>query len=115
MNPTTSDRRYDTRLAIPSASSNPLSATLGVVPRAAMVCDVSLRGLGLITVDPPPVDSLVPVWLAMPAAALSELLLGRVVHSEPLGGTLHRIGVTCSDDADVHVLRSLYEQMRRSA
>ena len=109
------DRRYDTRLPVAQASSNPLSATLGVVPRAAMVCDVSLHGLGLITLDPPPVDSLVPVWLATSVGAASEMILGRIVHSEPLGGSLHRVGVSCSDIADVLVLRTLYERLRRSA
>jgi hypothetical protein len=70
-----------------------------VVPRAAFVSDLSAGGAGLLTTDPPPVDSIVPLWLAVPPGSLSRLVLVRVVHSSALPDGLHRIGLACLDEA----------------
>jgi hypothetical protein len=109
--PSVSERRSQNRRVFPAKTSNPLSARIGVVPRGALVVDVSTHGLGLVTTDPPPVGSLVPVWVASHSGPCSELLLGRITHSEPIDRTLHRIGMAYADEADLVVLRTLYESL----
>jgi hypothetical protein len=82
-------------------------ATLGVVPRAALLCDLAPGGVGLLTTDPPPVGCVVPVWLAVPAGAPSRLVLLRVVHTSSEGADLYRIGLSCLDEIGGGVLREL--------
>lgn len=82
-------------------------ATVGVVPRAAFVCDLSVGGIALLTTDPPPVGSVVPLWLAIPPGSNSRFVLLRVIYSQPLAEGLHRIGLCCLDDSATGVFTEL--------
>ena len=102
------ERRSHPRRLFAATGSNPLIATLGVLPRAALVCDISPAGLGLLTTFAPPVGAILPVWLATSPGEPSALLLATVVHVQPPSSDgLYRMGVSCHDDSGRVVLRDL--------
>ncbi len=82
-------------------------ATIGVIPRAAILHDLSADGVALLTADPPPVGSVIPVWLALPVGAPSRMLLLRVIYKCPTENSLYRVGLACLDDAGRTILRDL--------
>jgi hypothetical protein len=103
------ERRAHPRLTFVTTGSNPVVATIWVVPRAALLSDLCPDGVGLLTTDPPPVGSVVPVWLALPIGAPSRLVLLRVVYAEAETTDLHRLGLCCLDDTSGAVLRGLMD------
>lgn len=103
------ERRRHDRRSISSNGSNPLVATIGVVPRAALINDIGPGGISLLSTDPPPVDSIVPLWLAVPIGSPSRLIFVRLVHVSPAGGDLYRIGAAAVDEATVEILRELVD------
>lgn len=103
------ERRAHLRHTFVTTGSNPVVATIGVVPRAALLSDLSPAGVGLLTTDPPPVGSVVPVWLALPIGAPSRLVLLRVVYTEVETSDLHRLGLCCLDDTSGAVLGDLMD------
>jgi hypothetical protein len=106
------EQRIQPRQAIATSGSNPLIATVGVLPRAALVCDISPSGLGLLTTFAPPVGALLPVWLPGPPGQPSHLILAAVVHVQPPSGDdLYHIGVACHDDSARGVLAELLARL----
>jgi hypothetical protein len=103
------ERRAHLRYTFVTTGSNPVVATIGVVPRAALLSDLCPAGVGLLTTDPPPIGSVVPVWLALPIGAPSRLVLLRVVYAEAETADLHRLGLCSLDDTSSAVLRDLLE------
>jgi hypothetical protein len=104
------ERRSAQRRSFATNGSNPVVATVGLVPRAAFLADLSTGGAGLVTTDPPPVGSIVPLWLAIPPGSLSRLVLVRVVYSLPVSEDLHRVGLACLDEAGANLFRELLAQ-----
>ena len=87
--------------------SNPIIVTAGVLPRAALVSDVSPMGLGILTTFAPPVGSVVPVWLPGPPGESSKLILVSVIHVQPTSDSLYHVGTMCHDEASAALLREL--------
>lgn len=111
MDPGPNERRRQPRRSISTTGSNPVVATMGIVPRAALVCDLSPEGIGLVTTDPPPVGSIVPVWLAIPPGNPSTLLLGRVIYVRATSPDLHRVGLSWLDDSGQTTLVELLARL----
>lgn len=103
-------RQFDRRMVV-DHGSNPVVATIGVVPRAALIQDISPRGVGLVSIDPPPVGSIVPLWLSIPVGTPSRLLFVCVVYTKPAEGELYRIGVAALDEATAEVFAELLESL----
>lgn len=106
------DRRSHPRRSLPTADSNPLVATVGLLPRTAIVCDVSARGIGVLLTDPPAPGTLVPVWLPGVIGEPSLMLLAQVAHVSADSGPLFRVGLAC---IDTHGQGVLGEVIRRRA
>jgi hypothetical protein len=106
------ERRSHPRRQLVTSGSNPLIATLGVLPRAALVCDISPQGLGLLTTFAPPVGAILPVWLPGPPGQPSGLILATVVHvQEPASDGLYRVGIACHDESGRSMLRDLIARL----
>jgi hypothetical protein len=105
------DRRVEPRQPIPTSNSNPLVATVGLLPRPALVSDLSASGLGVLLTNPPPPGSLVPVWLPGEPGRPSLLFLAQVIHLSIDPGPLFRIGLMAIDEAGRAVLAEV--QARR--
>jgi hypothetical protein len=101
------ERRVHSRRPFLTTGSNPVVATIGILPRAALVCDLSVGGIGLLVTDPPPVGSIVPVWLAVPPGSPSRLLLVRVVYVQEEANELFRLGLSCLDEAAAIICREM--------
>ncbi len=89
---------------------DPPIATVGLIPRAALVYDLSPNGVGLLTTQPPPVGAIVPVKLAGPPGLSSCLILGEIVHNSPETDGLFRVGVVCLEES-LGALRTLIDRM----
>src|SRR4051812_43580796 len=100
-----SERRSELRRRLTMTGSNPVIVTAGVLPRAALVCDVSPLGLGLLTTFAPPVGSVLPVWLPGRPGEASDLVLVNVIHVRPSTDSLHHVGTACHDEASGATLR----------
>jgi hypothetical protein len=109
------DRRSRPRRLFATSGSNPVVATIGVVPRAAFLCDLGPGGVALLTTDPPAVGSVVPVWLALPVGAPSQIVLLRVVYAQAQGPDLHRLGLCGVDEASCAALLDLAEAVNGDA
>jgi hypothetical protein len=109
------ERRGHARRRLQTAGSNPTIATVGVVPRAALVVDVSPTGLGLLTTFAPLVGSILPVWLPGAPGEASSLVLAHVIHVQPPTENLYRVGAACSDEASTSVLRALYDRLAEAS
>lgn len=92
--------------------SNPVLVTAGVLPRAALVADLSTAGLGLLATFAPPVGSVLPVWVPGRPGETSTVVLVKVIHVVPGPDNLYRIGTTVHDPAGGAALRELYERLR---
>ena len=110
MSAPTGERRAHARRQFAEGGSNPLIATLGLVPRAAILCDVGPGGIGLLTTLPPPLGAVVPVWLARPAGTPSILLLATIVYLEPTAEGLFRIGLSCREES-IATLHAFLEEL----
>lgn len=106
------DRRAHERRPFATEGSNPLVATVGVVPRAAFVCDLSAAGLAMLTTDPPPVGSVVPVWLAVSPSRESQLVLVRVIDVTAVSTELHRVGAESVEEAGAAVLQQVLAEVK---
>jgi hypothetical protein len=93
--------------------SNPVIVTAGLLPRAALLCDVSGLGLGLVTTFAPPVGSVLPVWLPGRPGEPSELMLVNVVHVRPTSDSLYHVGTSCHDEASSAALRQFVARLGR--
>jgi hypothetical protein len=71
------------------------------------VHDLSLHGISLLMTQPPPVGSVVPVWLVGPAGAPTAPLLVTVVYTLPHGENLYRVGGQLVDETSTEVVRAL--------
>lgn len=91
------ERRLHPRHPCSVTGSNPVVATVGLPQRAAFVCDVSSRGLGIMTTHSLTVGGVVPIWLAPKAVSPSRQSLGRVVHCAAISPDLHRAGLVALD------------------
>jgi hypothetical protein len=100
------ERRAVARFPFPPHGSNPLVATVGLFPRCALVLDLSTRGIALLVPWPPPVGSVIPVWVAGRRAGPSPLLLVAVVYVLPQDG-LYRVGGHFVDEASAEAARAL--------
>src|SRR5262249_53553517 len=98
------DRRAQPRRPIPTSGSNPLVATLGLLPRPALVCDLSPTGLGVLLTNPPPPGTLVPVWLPGEPGRPSLLFLAQVMHLSIDPGPLFHVGLMAIDEPGRAVL-----------
>jgi hypothetical protein len=85
--------------------------TAGVLPRAALLRDLSLFGLGLLATFAPPVGSVLPVWLPGWPGQSSTLVLVNVVHVQPYSDGLHHIGTHCHDEASIIAVRELLARL----
>ena len=85
--------------------SNPVIVTAGVLPRAALVSDVSSLGLGMLTTFAPPVGSVLPVWLPGQPGDASDLALVSVIHVRPTSDSLYHVGTACHDEGSAALLR----------
>src|SRR5262245_50509080 len=112
MAPDPPERRHMPRHAFATDGSNPVVVTLGVVPRAAFVCDLSATGLAVLTIDPPPMGSIVPLWLATTPGAPSRLMLVRVIHIQVVSEDLHRLGLACLDESSQVIFEELLHHMK---
>lgn len=101
------ERRAHPRRALPTADSNPLVATVGLLPRTAIVIDLSVGGVGLLLADPPATGTLVPVWLPGTAGQPSPVLLAQVAHVSASPGSLYRVGLACIDSGGQGVLHDV--------
>src|SRR3954447_26324590 len=90
-----SERRHEFRRPIATTGSNPVIVTAGVLPRAALLSDLSPLGLGLVTTFAPPVGSVLPVWLPGRPGETSNLVLVNVIHVRPSSDSLFQLGVAC--------------------
>ncbi len=107
-----SDRRSHPRQSIANTGSNPVIATVGILPRAALVYDLTPNGLGLLTTFAPPVGALLPVWLPGPPGQPSNLVLVTVIHVQPPGSDgLFQMGVVCHDDNGRTVLGEMIARL----
>jgi len=88
-----------------------LVASVGVVPRTAFVSDLSTNGLGVVTTDPPPPGTVVPIRVAGPPGPASRLLLARVIYCLVCGEGLYRLGLSCIDDSGMAVLNELLQHL----
>jgi hypothetical protein len=110
----TSERRSHPRQPLATNGSNPLIATLGVLPRAALICDLSAGGLGLLTTFAPPQGAILPVWLPGPPGEPSRLILATVIHVQPpTGDGLYRVGIACHEDTGRAALQDLIGRLER--
>jgi hypothetical protein len=100
------ERRRWPRRALGDRGSNPLVATLGVLGHCALVRDLSLGGICLLTAHPPPPGTVVPVWLCRPAGP-SPMLLVTVRHVVAEPNALYRVGAALLDEDSVEIARSL--------
>ena len=91
------ERRTVPRHPCPVVGSNPVVATVGLSQRAAFLCDVSPRGVGIVTTHSLAVGGVAPVWLAPKAGSPSRQALGRVIHCAALSPDLHRAGLAVLD------------------
>jgi hypothetical protein len=98
------EQRNDVRYRLQTTGSNPIIVTAGVLPRAALVCDLSSRGLGLLATFAPPVGSVLPVWLPGQPGEVSSVILVHVIHVQPATDALHRIGAVCHDEPSAAAL-----------
>jgi hypothetical protein len=111
-----SERRSHPRRPITTDGSNPVIATIGILPRAALLCDLSAGGLSLLTTYSPPVGALLPIWLPGPPGQMSGLVLGTVVHVQPPADDgLYVVGVACQDEGGRAVLRELLARLEGEA
>jgi|SRR5262245_39197227 len=106
------ERRGSRRHRFDPASSNPAQATIGLIPRAALACDLSPTGVGVLTTDAPPVGAVVPIWLASEPGTTPCLVLTRVANTQAVSPGLFRVGLTGADEGEAAVLAEAY---RRSA
>ncbi|MGL4552410.1 MAG: PilZ domain-containing protein [Gemmataceae bacterium] len=106
------DRRAETRRPIPIKDSNPLVATVGLMPRPALVADLSGGGLSVLLTDPLTPGTLVPVWLAGDPGRPSRLLLAQVMNVSIDDGPLFRVGLMAIDDAGRAVLADVDRRQR---
>jgi hypothetical protein len=104
------ERRVQDRHRFASGGFDPPIATIGLVPRAALVCDLSPAGIGLITTYSPPVGAIVPVVLSGPPGSASTLILGTVVHSSSEPDGLFHVGVDCLEEC-LNVLRATIDRL----
>ena len=106
------ERRSQQRRHLATNGSNPVIATVGILPRAALVSDLSDEGLGLLTTFAPPLGAILPVWLPAPPGQPSHFLLATVVHVQsPSPDNLFQVGITCHDDAGRAILRELLARL----
>jgi hypothetical protein len=96
--PSRQERRANPRFSPSPSGTNPLVATVGLDPRAALVLDLSRNGIGLLTTAPPPDGSVVPVWLPRRHEPTSALLLVCVIHSFRQPDELFRVGGELVDE-----------------
>lgn len=107
-----SERRSCARHGLSFTGSNPVIVTAGVLPRAALVCDISSNGLGLLATFAPPVGSVLPVWLPGKPGETSSVILVHVVHVQPSTDSLHRIGTVCHDDGSAATLSEFMARLQ---
>jgi hypothetical protein len=93
------ERRAHVRYQFATSSSNPPLATIGVIPRAALIANLSATGLGLLTTVSPPIGAIVPVWLPGPPGLPSSLILATIIHVTPDGALLHQVGLACREES----------------
>jgi hypothetical protein len=93
------ERRANARHRFTIQGSCPPIATLGLVPRAALICDLGTGGIGLLTTLAPPLGAIVPVWLPGPPGMPSILILGTIVHEARTDEGLSRVGLTCREES----------------
>jgi hypothetical protein len=103
------ERRANARHRFAIQGSNPPIATLGLLPRAALICDLGSSGIGLLTTLAPPLGAIVPVWLPGPPGSPSSLVLGTIVHTSLMTEGLYRVGLTCREES-AGVLVALLDQ-----
>ncbi len=106
------ERRSNRRRRLATNGSNPVIATVGILPRAALVSDIGDEGLGLLTTFAPPLGAILPLWLPAPPGQPSHFLLGTVVHVQfPSPDNLFQVGITCHDDAARAILREVLARL----
>lgn len=105
------ERRLHTRHRVALHGSNPVVATFGVLPRAAFVHDLSATGIAVLTTEPPPVGSVVPIWLPRAHGEASQLALARVAYAEPVDRGLHRVGMASLDESSSALLATLVREL----
>ena len=106
-----SERRNELRRRLTMAGSNPVIVTAGVLPRAALLSDVSSLGLGMLTTFAPPVGSVLPVWLPGRPGEPSDLALVDVIHVRPSTASLYHVGTACHDEGSVATLRDFVTRL----
>jgi hypothetical protein len=106
------ERRINARLRLAVAGSNPVIVTAGILPRAALIHDVSQFGLGLLATFAPPIGSVLPVWLPGEPGQPSSLMLVIVIHVKPSTDSLHYIGTACHDESSTLTLREFLARLR---
>ncbi len=104
------ERRIYDRHRFAAGGLDPPLATVGLVPRAALISDLSPSGVGLITTQPPPIGALVPVYMSGPPGMPSSVILGTIAYTTPEPDGLFRIGVICLEEC-LGVLRALIDQL----
>jgi hypothetical protein len=104
--PAVSERRAHPRHRLATTGSNPLVATVGIWPRCALVYDLSLGGISLLITQPPPVGSVVPVWLAGAHPPPATPLLVTIIYLLPHGDNLYRVGGQFLDESSAEVIRA---------
>src|SRR3954451_19200526 len=100
-----SERRHQSRHRLEMTGSNPVIVTAGVLPRAALLSDLSPQGMGMLTTFAPPVGSVLPVWLPGKPGETSNLVLVNVIHVNPSSDSLFQLGTACHDEASGLALR----------
>jgi hypothetical protein len=106
----TPERRFHGRHRFALGGFDPPIATVGIVPRAALICDLSHTGIGLLTTQEPLVGAIVPVWMSGTPGSPSSLILGTIVHSSREPDGLYRVGLICLEES-LGVLRSQIDRM----
>lgn len=106
------ERRNEKRRRVITTGSNPVIVTAGVLPRAALVRDVSAQGMGLVTTYAPPVGTVLPVWLPGLPGEPSNLVLLDVVHVRLSGDRLHHVGAACHDESSAALLGEFAARLR---
>jgi hypothetical protein len=81
-------------------------ATVGICPRCVLVHDLSENGLSFLTTEPPPVGSVVPLWLPTQHGGWSHLLLVAIMHAFRHSEPLYRVGAQAIDESGAAVLRA---------
>ena len=85
----------------------PVIATIGMSPHCALVHDLSLAGLCLMTTHPLPIGATVPVSIARPNSGQTHLLVVAILRCDPAENGLLCIAGRFTDAASEAVAREL--------